>query len=169
MPYYKDALGDVHYLDDVRYRDLLPTHVVEISSEEAEALRLPGLAAVQAAALAKIDEERAQRAVAAVFYAGAPFDADSLARERISGLILRLLRGDGLPVNWIGWRGADNAMHWAGLDADAVRVQISGLSSAIEDREQALLIAAWQLKAAVLALDDAAAVQGYDISAGWPA
>lgn len=129
----------------------------------------PDLADLQASACADIDAERARRALAPIEYAGSPFDADSLARERISGLILRLLRGDGLPASWIGWRGADNVMHWAALDADAVRVQISGLSSAIEDREQALLIAAWQHKAAVLALESAEAVQGYDISAGWPA
>lgn len=129
----------------------------------------PSLSDLQATACTAIDAERARRAVSPIAYAGSPFDADSLARERISGLILRLLRGDGLPANWIGWRGADNAMHWAALDADAVRVQISGLSSAIEDREQALLIAAWQHKSAVMALDSVEAVQGYEIGAGWPA
>ena len=48
------------------------------------------------------------------------FDADEISRERISGMIARLQRGDGLPTDWMGWRDADNNLHWAADDAATV-------------------------------------------------
>lgn len=122
------------------------------------------------ARVSAVDAERARRAVLPISHGGAFFDADAVARERISGAIARCIRGDGLPAGWVGWRDADNAMHWGELDAAATLVELRGLSSAIEDREQALLIAAWTHKAAIGALpDDIDAILGYDLSAGWPA
>lgn len=101
---------------------------------------------------------------------GAAFDADRTARERITNTILRLQSGAGLPAGWIGWRDADNAMHWAEADAGDVLLHLQALSRAIEDREQALLIAAWAHKAAVGALaeaEDAEGLVGYDVYTGW--
>ena len=96
------------------------------------------------------------------------FDADNVSRERISGTIARLQRGDGLPAGWLGWRDADNNMHWATDDAATVLANLTALSCAIEDREQALLIAAWQHKANIAALTDIDAIIGYDATTGWP-
>lgn len=128
----------------------------------------PTLADVRHEKAQAVDAERAVRAVSPITYSDAPFDTDTTARERISGLILRLLRGDGLPAGWMVWRDADNAMHWSSLPAADVLAQLSGLSRAIEDREQALLIAAWQHKAALQVLPDADSVAAYDITSGWP-
>lgn len=96
------------------------------------------------------------------------FDADNVARGRISGTIARLQRGDGLPAGWIGWRDASNQQQWAEADAATVLASLITLSCAIEDREQALLTASWQHKANLNALEDFAAILSYDTTAGWP-
>ena len=97
------------------------------------------------------------------------FDADAVSRARISGMIARLQRGDGLPAGWVGWRDASNQQQWAEDDAATVLANLVALSRAIEDREQALLVASWQHKANIAALEGIDAIQGYDVSAGWPA
>ena len=96
------------------------------------------------------------------------FDADKVSRERISGMIARLQRGDGLPTGWVGWRDASNQQQWATDNAETVLANLTALSRAIEDREQALLVAAWQHKAAIAALSDIDAILAYDVTAGWP-
>lgn len=96
------------------------------------------------------------------------FDADNVSRERISGTIARLRRGDDLPAGWIGWRDASNQQQWATDDATTVLANLTALSRAIEDREQALLIAAWQHKTNIAALTDIDAILNYDTTQGWP-
>ena len=99
---------------------------------------------------------------------GIAFDADKISRERISGMIARLQRGDGLPNGWMGWRDAENNMHWVTDDATTVLAGLAELSRAIEDREQALLMASWAHKANIAALEDIDAILSYDVAAGWP-
>lgn len=96
------------------------------------------------------------------------FDADKVSRERISGTIARLQRGDGLPAGWMGWRDASNQQRWAEDSAATVLANLTALSCAIEDREQALLITSWQHKANLNALEDFAAILSYDLTTGWP-
>lgn len=129
----------------------------------------PNTAAARAKKKAAIAAEQARRSVAPITYAGSPYDADATARERISGTLARLLRGDGLPAGWVGWRDYANAMHWGSDTAEVVQAHLAGLSAAIEDREQALLIAAWQHKAALDALTDIGDILSYDTTSNWPA
>ena len=96
------------------------------------------------------------------------FDADQVSRGRISGTIARLQRGDGLPTGWIGWRDANNQQQWAEESAATVLANLTALSCAIEDREQALLVASWTHKTTIAALEDIDAILGYDVTAGWP-
>ena len=96
------------------------------------------------------------------------FDADQVSRARISGTIARLQRGDGLPAGWIGWRDASNQQQWAEDDAVTILANLTALSCAIEDREQALLTASWQHKTNLNALEDFAAILSYDTTTGWP-
>lgn len=96
------------------------------------------------------------------------FDADPRSRERINGMITRLQRGDGFPPGWVGWRDHNNQQHWAEDDAATVLANLSALSRAIEDREQALLVASWQHKASIAALTDIDEIIGYDVTANWP-
>jgi hypothetical protein len=96
------------------------------------------------------------------------FDADQVSRDRIGGMIARLQRGDGLPVGWVGWRDTANEMQWVTDDAATVLANLTTLSRAIEDREQALLVASWQHKANIAALTDIDAIIGYDVTKNWP-
>ena len=96
------------------------------------------------------------------------FDADSVSRGRISGTITRLQRGDGLPAGWLGWRDASNDMHWVADDAATVLANLTALSRAIEDREQALLVAGWTHKANIAALEDIDTILAYDVTKNWP-
>ena len=98
---------------------------------------------------------------------GIAFDADKVSRERISGTIARLQRGDGLPAGWIGWRDAANEMHWATDDAATVLANLTTLSRAIEDREQALLATSWQHKASIASLTSIEDILNYNVEGGW--
>ena len=96
------------------------------------------------------------------------FDADKVSRDRISGMIARLQRGDGLPAGWMGWRDAANEMHWTNDEPATVLANLTALSRAIEDREQALLVAGWTHKANIAALEDIDAILSYDVTKNWP-
>lgn len=95
------------------------------------------------------------------------FDADKVSRERISGMIARLQRGDGLPAGWVGWRDASNQQQWVTDDASTVLANLTVLSRAIEDREQALLVAAWQHKANIASLTSIEDILNYNVEEGW--
>lgn len=43
MPYFKDTQNNLHFLDDVQYIYLLPEGSLEITDEEAEAIRLSAI------------------------------------------------------------------------------------------------------------------------------
>ena len=125
---------------------------------------LPNLDAAKAAKKAEIEAELARR----LYLPCNGFDADNVSRERISGTIARLQRGDGLPSGWVGWRDFSNQQQWAADDAVTVLANLTALSCAIEDREQTLLIAAWTHKANIAVLTDIDAIIGYDATTGWP-
>lgn len=129
---------------------------------------LPDLDHARTARQAEVGTEFIRRDLAPITYAGTAFDANAQARENIGGTLSRLLRGDGLPGGWIGWRDHANAMHWATDDAETVQTHLAALSRAIEDRKQALLVAAWTHKAALDALATVEAILAYDITAAWP-
>jgi hypothetical protein len=59
-------------------------------------------------------------------------------------------------------------MQWVTDDAATVLANLTTLSRAIEDREQALLVASWQHKANIAALTDIDAIIGYDVTKNWP-
>lgn len=134
------------------------------SWEESET----ALSAATVATLGRLSEAFYSRSQAPVVLAGVPFDADDTARARISGMLGRLARGDGLPPDWAGWRDADNAMHWGGADAADVLLHLRGLATAIEDREQSLLVALWGHKAALGSAATVEQIAGYDAASGWP-
>ena len=125
---------------------------------------LPNLAAARESKLRQVAAELNAR----LYLSCNGFDADAVSRERISGTIARLQRGDGLPAGWIGWRDASNQQRWAEDAAMTVLANLTALSCVIEDREQALLIVSWQHKANIAALTDIDAIIGYETTQGWP-
>jgi len=162
-----DAPFDVNFLDDYvqdgaivsRPSQPSPHHEWDWTTKSW----FPNLDAAKAAKKAEIEAELVRR----LYLPCNGFDADKISRERISGMIARLQRGDGLPAGWLGWRDASNDMHWVADDAATVLANLTALSRAIENREQALLIAAWQHKAAIAALTSVEALLAYDVTAGW--
>ena len=125
---------------------------------------LPNLAAARESKLQQVAAELNTR----LYLPCNGFDADAVSRERISGTIARLQRGNGLPAGWIGWRDASNQQRWAEDAAMTVLANLTALSCVIEDREQALLIVSWQHKANIAALTDIDAIIGYETTQGWP-
>ena len=124
---------------------------------------LPNLDAARAAKLQEVSAELNAR----LYLPCNGFDADKVSRDRISGTIARLQRDDGLPAGWMGWRDAANEMHWATDDAVTVLANLIALSRAIEDREQALLVAAWQHKANIASLTTIEDIMNYNVEEGW--
>ena len=135
-------------------------HEWDLSSESW----LPNLDAAREAKLQQVSAELNTR----LYLPCNGCDADRVSRERISGTIARLQRGDGLPCGWMGWRDAANEMHWADDDPATVLANLAALSRAIEDREQVLLIAGWTHKANIAALEGIDAILAYDVTANWP-
>jgi hypothetical protein len=125
---------------------------------------LPNLDAARGARLQEVAAELGGR----LYLPCNGFDADKTARERINGMIARLQRGDGLPAGWVGWRDAANEMRWVDDDPATVLANLTALSRAIEDREQALLVASWTHKANIAALTDIDTILSYDVTANWP-
>ena len=124
---------------------------------------LPNLDAARASKLQQVSTELNTR----LYLPCNGFDADKVSRERISGMIARLQRGDGLPAGWMGWRDASNQQQWATDDAATVLANLTALSRAIEDREQALLVVAWQHKANIASLTTIEDIMNYNVEEGW--
>lgn len=125
---------------------------------------LPNLDAARESKLQQVAAELSSR----LYLPCNGFDADTVSCERISGMVARLQRGDGLPPGWVGWRDAANEMHWAEDGAATVLANLTALARAIEDREQALLVASWAHKAAIADLEGIDAIIAYDVAASWP-
>lgn len=119
---------------------------------------------LKAAALQAGATELARRLYLPITVSGAPFDADQVSRDRITHLRKRLQEGRGLPPEWMGWRDASNAMHWADATDAEVLAHLTALSEAIENREQALLVTGWTLKAQI----EAAATVDQVQAIAWP-
>ena len=118
----------------------------------------------KAAALQACATELARRLYLPITVGGSPFDADQVSRDRITHMRKRLQEGRGLPPEWLGWRDASNAMHWADATDAEVLAHLTALSEAIENREQALLVTGWTLKAQIAAAATVDQVQAI----AWP-
>lgn len=95
------------------------------------------------------------------------FDATPVSRERITNVILRIQRGDGLPSGWKGWRDSSNQMRWADCDAETVLLRLTDLMRNIEDREQRLLLASWKHKEKIKDLKEMDKVLSYEVRSYW--
>ena len=92
----------IYWKDGLRIKPARPSpyHFWDVEFEAW----LPNLDAARAAKLQEVSEELNIR----LYLPCNGFDADKVSRDRISGMIARLQRGDGLPAGWMGWRDADN-------------------------------------------------------------
>lgn len=81
-----------------------------------------------------------------ITYGQVPFDADERSQGLITGLILRLERGDGLPIGWGGWRDKENVFHWENDTAEVVLDHMKNIAGLIENREQYLFSKSIEIK-----------------------
>lgn len=132
------------------------------------AVRPGALDEAKASTRKNVDRLRDQKHGLPITVDGVVFDADSQSVESIRGLTARVDRGDGLTTGWVGWRTFDNTMVWTDWPAAQVLEGLHTVSRAIEDRKQALLIAAWAHKAVIETLETLEEVTAYDVTAGWP-
>ena len=92
------------------------------------------------------------------------FDTDSASRQRISGMIARLYRGDGLTAGWVGWRDAANNMHWADSSAAEVLDNFLNLTRQIEDSEQSILLQKWEMLQTLNSLQDGESIVAFAVT-----
>ncbi len=107
-----------------------------------------------------INSERERRNYLPIDYNGNPFDADETAQRNVSAWMVNIAAGQNPPSGFV-WRGYDNVNH----PADAAFVV--GLGNAITLRGTYLYQRSWIKKAEVDALNTAAEVKAYDVTAGW--
>lgn len=77
---------------------------------------------------------------------GVLFDADSLARSRITATLSRWMLVGTLPDGFIGWMDYNNDLQWANEDSVTVKDNLNTIARLIEDREQNLIKTHWELK-----------------------
>lgn len=121
----------------------------------------PTLEEVKAVRLAQLAAYRYARESAGVEWSGALIDTDPAARGNLAGKVLGLQFRPFGPGETCKWK-ARNA--WLDLDAAG----LVAMGAAVADHVQACFDAEAQHQAAIAALDDIAAVEGYDFTGGWP-
>lgn len=115
-----------------------------------------------------VDSIRDRKNLLPIDVDGVVFDADSHSIQNIEGVVRRILRGDGLPSGWQGWRTFDNSMIWVDSTPEHVLSGLNDVARAIENRRQSIFSAAWLKKAEISSLDSAESILGYDPQSGWP-
>lgn len=103
---------------------------------------------------------------AALDFNGVLFDADALARSRITAVLSRWTSIGTLPNGFIGWMDYNNNLQWVNETPTAIRDNLSNIARAIEDREQSLIKKHWQIKTAIRSLTNAELLNA-DIEAMW--
>lgn len=92
------------------------------------------------------------------------FDADNDSRQRISGMVSRINRGDGLTAGWVGWRDATNNMHWANSSATEVLENLLNLTRQIEEHEQSVLLQKWDMLQTLNNLQDGESIVAFSVN-----
>lgn len=128
---------------------------------------VPDLPAAKAAVRTQVDAHRAYLAEQPVTFRGVEFDAGAVSRERLLGVILRYLRGGGLPAGWIGWRDAHNQIQWSSVTESQIHEYVKDLFVAMHDREQHLLVQAWAKKDQIDAMLTVEEVLAFNVTEGW--
>lgn len=86
---------------------------------------------------------------APIDFNGVLFDADSLARSRISNTLVRWYHLGSLPEGFIGWMSYDNTLNWSNEYPQVVAENLGLLAKMIEDREQLYIKKIWALKSQI--------------------
>lgn len=111
----------------------------------------------------EVNDVRLAKSLSPILFEGVLFDADELSQKLIEGLAKRIERGAGLTAPWLGWKVTDNSMVWASMSPAEVYGKLRLLTTALEDRYNALLVASWAVKSQIDALTTIEAVKAFKI------
>jgi hypothetical protein len=159
MPNFKDPAGNLHFLDDAAFSDLLPAGSVQITDAEADVLRAPTVSQIVTTKWLAIKAERDRRKAGGIkVKVGTTdkwFHSDDASRIQQMGLVIM---GTSIPAS----------LQWKTMDGTFVtmdRTVVSNVFAAAAASDQAIFDVAETHKAAMEASADPSA---YDFSTGWP-
>lgn len=155
MPHFKDPVGNLHFIDDVEFANLLPVGSVQITDTEAAAINAPTLEQVKARVWEAIKAERDRRKAGGVKVGAKWFHSDDGSRIQQMGLVMM---GASIPAN-LKWKTMD------GTFITMTQTLASQVFQAVAASDQAVFTAAETHRVAMEASADPAA---YDYSTGWP-
>lgn len=160
MTYYKSPNNTLHYLDDDNFAYLLPAGCVQITDEEAQAIRNEQnrLTTDQAKAVMwqKIKAERDHRTESGGYKVNDKwFHSDQVSRTQQLGLVLM---GNNFPEN-LQWKTMDGSF----ITMTSTLAQQILAAAAISDQT---IFANAEIHRAAMEISDNP--MEYDYSAGWP-
>lgn len=156
MPYYKDLAGNLHFLDNADFSDLLPSGAIQLTDAEAVAMHTPTPEQVKTRQWDAIKAERDRRKAGGVKVGAKWFHSDDGSRIQQMGLVMM---GASIPTG----------MQWKTMDGtfitmtQALAASVFGATAA---SDQAIFAVAEGHRVAMEASADPAS---YDYSTGWPA
>lgn len=155
MPYFKDKVGKLHFLDDASFAYLLPEGSVEITDEEATQLQTPTKEQAAAHVWNAIKAERDRRKAGGVKVGAKWFHSDDGSRIQQMGLVMM---GASIPAN-LQWKTID------GTFITMTQTLASQVFQAVAASDRAIFAVAETHRATMEASADPAS---YDYSGGWP-
>lgn len=109
MPYFKDAFGGLHFLEDDAFTHLLPEGAVVISDAAALACLTPTLSQIKTAKNEEINLARDAANTSSFAHGGKTFSCDQLSRSDIDGVNGYVALYGALPPGFPGaWKAVDN-------------------------------------------------------------
>lgn len=159
MPHFKDPDGNLSFLENATFVDLLPKGCIEITEAEAAQLRAPTLAQAKTAAWNAIKAERDRRKMGGVKVKVSTtnkwFHSDDASRIQQMGLVMM---GATIP----------SGLQWKTMDGTFVAMDptVAGnVFASAAANDQAIFAVAEGHR---VALETCADPSTYDFSAGWP-
>lgn len=171
MPYFKDPSGGLHFLDDLSFAYLLPLGSVQLTDQEAEALKKPTPDQDKAVVWEKIKSERDRRKAGGVKVGTKWFHSDEASKTQ--HLANKDTARDQLAV---GGQMSDFLLDpetgvriaWKTMDGTSILLTCQlafDIVKAAKAHDLAIFAVAEQHRVAMEASPDPAA---YDFSTNWP-
>lgn len=163
MPYFKDKLNNLHFLDNAEDAHLLPPVCVQITDAEAADIQVPTIGQVKADLVTAITAERDRREAAGFAYLDCVLDSTPRSVQRITAAAFAaqaaLSAGKSFELEWTCANNSALLLDAAG---------VVGMPVALAQRADALHQHARLLKQQVLAAENETTLMAIDIHNGWP-
>ena len=113
MTYFKDTQNNLHHLDDAQFIYLLPEGSLEITDEEAEAIRVSQLPVIDPQIAIKAIKLQALATITVTTSSGKVFDGNETARIN---MLSAIQSATFLNQTQAGWKLADNTVDIVTVD-----------------------------------------------------